>query len=84
MSLYWSSRSALSAYCVSGPEKPENTLCRVCAALRTLFSVWFREVSVSQVLPACQTWYDNVWAYFKTLVDVQVEKVSSCPFHSLL
>ena len=31
---------------------------------------------VSQVLPACQTWYDHVWAYFKTLVDVQVEKVT--------
>ena len=32
--------------------------------------------SPAQVLPACQTWYDYVWAYFKTLVDVQVETVS--------
>ena len=43
------------------------------------------DFSVSQVLPACHTWYDHVWAYFKTLVDVQVEKVivwcclTACP-----
>jgi nuclear pore complex protein Nup107 len=30
--------------------------------------------NVAKVLPACHTWYDHVWAYFKTLVDVQVEK----------
>ena len=38
--------------------------------------VMLRISLVSQVLPACQTWYDHVWAYFKTLVDVQVEKVT--------
>lgn len=31
--------------------------------------------NVQKVLPACQSWYDYVWAYFKTAVDVQVEKV---------
>jgi nuclear pore complex protein Nup107 len=41
--------------------------------------------NVAKVLPACHTWYDHVWAYFKTLVDVQVEKVivwcclTACP-----
>lgn len=30
--------------------------------------------NVQKIIPACQTWYDHVWAYFKTLVDVQVEK----------
>ena len=30
-----------------------------------------------QVLPACQTWYDHAWAYFRTLVDSQVEKVTT-------
>ena len=35
-----------------------------------------KTIGIVQILPACQTWYDYVWAYFKTLVDVQVEKVS--------
>jgi nuclear pore complex protein Nup107 len=31
--------------------------------------------NVKKVLPVCRSWYDYVWAYFKTLVDVEVEKV---------
>ena len=28
-----------------------------------------------QLLPACQSWYDFVWAYFKVMVDVLTEQV---------
>lgn len=28
---------------------------------------------LKQLLPACNSWEDNLWAYFKTLVDVRVE-----------
>lgn len=28
-----------------------------------------------QILPACTSWFDYVWAYFKVMVDVLTEKV---------
>ena len=28
-----------------------------------------------QILPACNSWFDYVWAYFKVMVDVLTEKV---------
>lgn len=28
-----------------------------------------------QILPACNSWFDYVWGYFKVMVDVLTEKV---------
>ena len=52
----------------------------LCGNVETVGGKSLHEISkhcsiLFQVLPACQTWYDYVWAYFKRLVDVQVEKV---------
>ena len=30
--------------------------------------------NLKSVLPVCHSWYDCLWAYFRTLVDVKVEQ----------
>lgn len=40
--------------------------------------------NLKSVLPVCHSWYDCLWAYFRTLVDVKVEqeiRLRSVTFH---
>ena len=36
-----------------------------------------------QILPACNNWSDCLWAYFKVLVDIEVEQVMKAVFQFL-
>ena len=60
---------------LSGNLKQVTYRVSVCLSVCPCQKVCISSSLPPQLLPACQSWYDCVWAHFKVMVDILTEEV---------